>query len=107
MNIMLVTVTERTYEIGIRKAVGARRQDIFVHFLMESLVISLLGGGAGLAAAGGLCVLVRQYSPLHPLVTPGVVAMALGVCITVGLVFGTAPALRAARLSPIAALRHE
>jgi putative ABC transport system permease protein len=107
MNIMLVTVSERTHEIGIRKAVGARKRDIFLHFLMEALVISMLGGTAGVATAAGLCVLVQKYSPLHPLVTPGVIAMAFGVCVTVGVVFGTLPALRAARMDPIAALRHE
>lgn len=107
MNIMLVTVSERTHEIGIRKAVGARKRDIFLHFLMEALVISMLGGIAGVATAAGLCVLVQKYSPLHPLVTPGVIAMAFGVCVTVGVVFGTLPALRAARMDPIAALRHE
>ena len=107
MNIMLVTVSERTHEIGIRKAVGARKRDIFLHFLMEALVISMMGGIAGVATAAGLCVLVQKYSPLHPLVTPGVIAMAFGVCVTVGVVFGTLPALRAARMDPIAALRHE
>ena len=86
---------------------GARRRDIFVHFLVEALVISSLGGGAGLAVAIGLGLLVRQYSVLTSLVTPGVVGLALGICIGVGLVFGTAPALRAARLSPIDSLRHE
>jgi len=107
MNIMLVTVSERTFEIGIRKAVGARRRDIFVHFLMEAIVISMLGGTAGVATVAGLCVLVRKYSPLHPLVTPGVIALSFGVCVIVGVVFGTLPALRAARMDPIAALRHE
>ena len=107
MNIMLVTVTERTYEIGIRKAVGARKRDIFVHFLVEALVISLIGGVAGLAAAIGIGTIVQSYSPLKPLMTASVVILSLGVCVAVGLIFGTAPALRASRLSPIDSLRHE
>jgi putative ABC transport system permease protein len=107
MNIMLVTVTERTYEIGIRKAVGARRRDIFVQFLTEALIISLLGGMAGLGAAVGLGLLAAHYSPLHPLVTPWVVSLAFGVCVAVGIIFGTVPALRAAGLDPIRALHHE
>jgi len=107
MNIMLVTVTERTHEIGIRKAVGARKRDIFVHFLVEALVISALGGVAGLAAAIGIGKIVQQYSPLKPLMTASVVALSLGICVAIGLIFGTAPALRASRLSPIESLRHE
>jgi putative ABC transport system permease protein len=107
MNIMLVTVTERTHEIGIRKAVGARKRDIFLHFLVEALVISFIGGMTGLAAAVGIGRIVQWYSPLKPLLEPGVVMLSLGICVAVGLVFGTAPALRAARLSPIESLRHE
>jgi putative ABC transport system permease protein len=107
MNIMLFTVSERTHEIGVRKAVGARRRDIFIHFLVEALAISLLGGTAGLTAAAILGELVRWYSPLTPMVTPSVVALALGVCVAVGVLFGTAPALRASRLDPIESLRRE
>jgi ABC-type antimicrobial peptide transport system permease subunit len=107
MNIMLVTVTERTHEIGIRKAVGAKKRDIFVHFLVEALVISFLGGLTGLASAIGIGEIVSRYSPLKPLLNGRVVLLSLGVCIVIGLVFGTAPALRASRLSPIDSLRHE
>jgi putative ABC transport system permease protein len=107
MNIMLVTVTERTHEIGIRKAVGARKRDIFLHFLIEALVISFLGGVTGLAGAIGVGRIVQSYSPLKPLLAPSVVMLSLGICVAVGLVFGTAPALRAARLSPIESLRRE
>ena len=107
MNIMLVTVTERTREIGIRKTVGARRSDIFVQFLVESVTVSLLGGGVGLLVSSGICALIARFSLLTPLLTPALVGMALGVCTLVGMVFGITPAVRAARLSPIDALRHE
>jgi putative ABC transport system permease protein len=107
MNIMLVTVTERTHEIGIRKAVGARKRDIFLHFLVEALVISLLGGVTGLAVAIVVGKIVQSYSPLKPLLEASVVMLSLGICVAVGLIFGTAPALRAARLSPIESLRRE
>ena len=107
MNIMLVTVTERTHEIGIRKAVGAKKRDIFVHFLVEALVISFLGGLTGLASAIGIGEIVSRYSPLKPLLNGRVVLLSLGICVVVGLIFGTAPALRASRLSPIDSLRRE
>jgi putative ABC transport system permease protein len=107
MNIMLVTVTERTHEIGIRKAVGARKFDIFVHFLVESLVISIVGGMTGLVMAVGIGKVVEHYTPLKPLLNGTVIALSAGICVAVGLVFGTAPAFRASRLSPIDSLRHE
>jgi putative ABC transport system permease protein len=107
MNIMLVTVTERTREIGIRKTVGARRSDIFVQFLVESITISLLGGGIGLLLSSGVCLIITRLSLLTPVLSVQLVALALGVCTLVGMVFGVTPAVRAARLSPIDALRHE
>ena len=107
MNIMLVTVTERTREIGIRKTVGARRSDIFVQFLVESVTVSLLGGGIGLLLSSGVCVLIARLSLLTPVLTLPLVFLALGVCTLVGMIFGVTPAVRAARLSPIEALRHE
>jgi putative ABC transport system permease protein len=107
MNIMLVTVTERTHEIGLRRAVGARRGDIFTQFLAEALVICLAGGLAGVGAAAGVCVAAAARSPLKPVVTPSGLAMALAVCLSVGIVFGVAPAMRAARLDPVDALRRE
>ncbi|MGH7674363.1 MAG: ABC transporter permease [Gemmatimonadales bacterium] len=107
MNIMLMSVTERTREIGIRKSLGASRRDIRRQFLAESAFLSLLGGVAGLLAGTGLAVLVETASPLPARVTLWSVAVALGLGITVGIVFGVYPALRAARLDPIEALRHE
>lgn len=107
MNIMLVTVTDRTREIGIRKTVGARRADIFQQFLTEAIILSLLGGGIGLVLSQALCALIARFSPLTPHITPGAIGMALGLCVGVGLVFGVTPAIRASRLDPIEALRHE
>ena len=107
MNIMLVTVTERTREIGIRKTVGARKVDIFVQFLTEAIVLSLIGGGVGIFCSAMLCQLIAHFSPLKPIISPPIVGMAIGVCMTVGIIFGVAPAIRAAALDPIDALRHE
>ena len=107
MNIMLVTVTERTREIGIRKTVGARRSDIFLQFLVESVTLSLLGGGVGILLSSGICAVIARASLLIPVLSLPLVGMALGVCTLVGTVFGVTPAIRAARLSPIDALRHE
>lgn len=107
MNIMLVTVTERTREIGIRKTVGARNQDIFAQFLAEAVVIASVGGAAGTLLAWAVCRALAAYSPLKPVVAPGAVALAFIVCFAVGVLFGVAPAMRAARQDPIQALRYE
>jgi putative ABC transport system permease protein len=107
MNIMLMSVTERTREIGIRKSLGASRRDIRRQFLAESITLSLLGGFAGLVAGAGLAGLVQVASPLPARVTLWSVAVALGLGLTVGVVFGVFPAMRAARLDPIEALRQE
>jgi putative ABC transport system permease protein len=107
MNIMLVTVTERTREIGIRKTVGARRSDIFLQFLTEAIILSVFGGAIGLAFSSLICGLIAHFSELTPQITLLTVAMAFLVCLCVGVVFGVTPAVRASRLDPIDALRHE
>jgi len=109
MNIMLVSVTERTREIGIRKAVGAKRRDVLLQFLVEAVVLSGLGGVMGvLVGWGGAQLLSRLAGELlSTLVTSGSVVMALGVSVAIGLFFGIYPARRAARLNPIDALRYE
>jgi putative ABC transport system permease protein len=107
MNIMLMSVNERTREIGIRKSLGARRRDILRQFLAESVTLAVLGGVLGLASGAGLAGLVGALSPLPARVTLWSVAVALGLGASVGVVFGVYPAMRAARLDPITALRFE
>jgi putative ABC transport system permease protein len=107
MNIMLVTVTERTREIGIRKSLGARRKDILMQFLVESTVLSAIGGMIGLALAYLISRLLQAFTPIPAELPVWAVVMALGVSSGVGLIFGIYPAWKAARLDPIVALRAE
>jgi putative ABC transport system permease protein len=110
MNIMLVTVNERTREIGIRKAVGARRRDIMTQFLIESVALTGIGGVLGILLGWAITLVVEripQAQGLTLLITPATVIIAVGVSVAIGIVFGLYPAMRAARLHPIQALRYE
>jgi putative ABC transport system permease protein len=111
MNIMIVSVTERTREIGIRKAVGARKLNILTQFLTESLVVSVFGGMVGIAMGVGASSLIDGQKlngqPIQTLVSSASIVLAASVSVTVGLVFGVYPAYRAGNLSPIDALRYE
>ena len=107
MNIMLMSVNERTREIGIRKSLGARRQDIRNQFLAESVTLALLGGLLGLLSGAALAGLVAVVSPLPTRVTWWSVLVALGLGASVGVAFGVYPATRAAKLDPVDALRYE
>jgi putative ABC transport system permease protein len=107
MNIMLVSVTERTREIGVRRALGARRRTILLQFLIESSVVAAVGGAAGTVLGLAVAQGVALVTPLAAAVTPSAVALGLGFSAGVGLVFGSWPAWRAARLDPVEALRWE
>ena len=107
MNIMLVSVTERTREIGIRKALGARPQDIRLQFLVEAVVLSSGGGLIGLAAGALGAASVGNALGVTAALTLLPMGVAFGVSLAVGVVFGLYPAQRAARLDPVASLRHE
>ncbi len=107
MNIMLVSVTERTREIGIRKALGARRRDIRNQFLTEAVLLCLLGGVLGIVIGVTLASLIGAVSPLEPAVTPGTVVLGVAFSCAVGVTFGLLPASRAARLNPVDALWYE
>jgi ABC-type antimicrobial peptide transport system permease subunit len=107
MNIMLVSVTERTREIGLRMAVGARARDILRQFLVEAVVLCLVGGGIGILAGHGGSYLVNLFLRWPVETSPGAIAAAVLVSATVGIVFGYYPAWRASRLDPIEALRYE
>jgi putative ABC transport system permease protein len=107
MNIMLVSVTERTKEIGIRKAVGATKINILSQFLIEAVVLTAIGGLFGLIVGEIASLLMNRYSPLPAFVPLWAIAMGIGISAAVGIIFGLWPAWKAARLDPIEALRWE
>ena len=107
MNIMLASILERTREIGVRRAVGARRRDIWHQFLVEAVTISFFGGIIGILFGTGVSRLVALYAEWSTVVTGSSIAMSFGVSAAVGLLFGIYPAVRASRLDPVEALRYE
>jgi ABC-type antimicrobial peptide transport system permease subunit len=107
MNIMLVSVTERTREIGLRMAVGARTRDILRHFLMEAVVLCVLGGVVGILLGRGVSMVITVLFQWPTMPSLSAIVLALVVSITVGIVFGYYPAWKASRLDPIKALHYE
>ncbi|HJP84273.1 MAG TPA: ABC transporter permease [Fimbriimonadaceae bacterium] len=107
MTVMLMSVNERAKEIGIRKTVGASRKDIFQQFLMEAVVLAIVGGATGLLLSYVACVALVWWTPIKPLMTLQIVALSFTVCLSVGAGFGLLPAMRAASKHPVEAIRHE
>jgi len=107
MNIMLASVLERIREIGVRRAVGARRRDVLSQFLAEAVLISLAGGVAGIGLGVGTSVGIEHFAHIRTSVSLVAVALAFGVSITIGLAFGIMPAWRAAEQDPVISLRYE
>ena len=107
MNIMLATVSERTREIGIRRALGAKKRDIIFQFLSETLILTLSGGVLGIILGSLIPFLVTYYGNMRTVITGGSLALAFGISAAVGIIFGLYPAYRAANMDPIESLRHE
>jgi len=107
MNIMLMAVSERTREIGLRKALGARRTDIMAQMLTESVVLSMFGGVIGTILGAIIAIVISSVTPVPASIEPWSVVLGIGITAVVGLFFGLYPAMRAARLDPIEALRRE
>ena len=107
MNIMLATVTERTREIGVRRALGAKKKDIVAQFLIETVVLSIGGGLIGVCIGMLVPVFVQYFTSMQTIITPWSVALAFGISGLTGIAFGIYPASQAAELDPIEALRHE
>jgi len=107
MNIMLASVTERTREIGVRRAIGAKRREIILQFLIETVVLSMVGGMIGIGIGVFIPWIVTAYAGMPTVVTATSIMLSAGISLAVGIVFGLYPAIRASNLDPIAALRHE
>jgi putative ABC transport system permease protein len=107
MNIMLVAVAERTHEIGIRKALGAKRRDILIQFLIESATLSTFGAAMGIALGAAAAILIRSTTPMPTYVAPWSIAVGVLIGAGVGIISGVYPASRASLLDPVAALRQE
>jgi putative ABC transport system permease protein len=107
MNIMLVSVTERTREIGLRQALGARPRDVQLQFLLEAIVLSLLGGLAGILIGVGGSWLFNEFGSMRTVLVTASIPLSFGAAAAVGIFFGYYPATQAAKLDPIVALRHE
>jgi macrolide transport system ATP-binding/permease protein len=107
MNIMLVSVTERTKEIGLRKAVGAKRRDILLQFLAESIVVSVSGGLLGILLGVGFSIIIAKGLGWPTLISGSSIVLSFGFSVLIGIVFGSYPASKASKLHPIEALRYE
>ncbi len=107
MNIMLATVSERTREIGIRRALGATKRDIIVQFLSETLLLTLVGGILGIVLGSLIPFLVTHFGHMRTVITGSSLVLAFGISAAVGITFGLYPAYRAANMDPIESLRHE
>jgi putative ABC transport system permease protein len=107
MNIMLATVSERTREIGIRRALGARKSDIIVQFLSETVVLTLIGGLLGMALGACIPILVTVFGKMPTVITAEAMILSFGISAGIGLTFGIYPAYQAANMDPIESLRHE
>ncbi|MFZ4507845.1 MAG: ABC transporter permease [Fimbriimonas sp.] len=107
MAIMLMSVGERAKEIGVRKTLGATKRDIFIQFLTEAVFLALSGGIVGLLFSYVVCIGLYYYTPVKPMITPGIIALGFGVCTGIGAIFGLIPAMKAAKQDPVVALRME
>ena len=107
MNIMLASVTERTREIGIRRAIGAKRKQIIYQFLIETVVLSMAGGLVGLGIGVLIPFMITHFSGMPTVITCDGILLPLFISMAIGIVFGLYPAMNAARVDPIVALRHE